>query len=186
MIVAGATDMFVSRGFEAMTMSEVVAACRISKRTLYRLFPNKLELFRSMVAAYCDGTFSFARAANEGPLDAALASIFRLDLDPSLELPRRRFAQKLASEIRLLPELEVVLHEMVRLKQTNEFARWLAEWNARGTVDIREPYLAASLLIDVLCSETSPSLYGSGLPFAISERNSYMRECIRYFVHGVK
>lgn len=137
-----------------------------------------------MVAAYSDYVLSFAAAADESTLDEALARLFRLDRDPALELPRRRFAQKLASEVLLLPHLEVAFIEVGCRSQKDKIAHWLADWNIRGSFCIQKPYVAASLLMNVLYSETSLDLYGSDRAYKTTERNSYLQECIRVSFMG--
>jgi AcrR family transcriptional regulator len=44
-ILAMATRIFVKRGFEAPTMAELAEACGCQRRTLYRYFPSKEDLF---------------------------------------------------------------------------------------------------------------------------------------------
>jgi AcrR family transcriptional regulator len=48
-----ATGVFAQRGFEAPTMEELALACRCERRTLYRYFPSRDELFwAAVVRAY--------------------------------------------------------------------------------------------------------------------------------------
>ncbi|MCD4482957.1 TetR/AcrR family transcriptional regulator, partial [Chromobacterium vaccinii] len=53
-LVAAATEVFVERGYEAASMSEISARAGGSKATLYNYFPSKealfLDVMRSLTA----------------------------------------------------------------------------------------------------------------------------------------
>jgi len=48
-LMAAAEDLFLDRGFVATTMSDIARAAGMSKKTLYKLFESKTELFRAML-----------------------------------------------------------------------------------------------------------------------------------------
>lgn len=50
-ILAAAEEMFLQHGFSKVTMEEIAAALGISKKTLYKFFPNKKELLRELLTA---------------------------------------------------------------------------------------------------------------------------------------
>jgi AcrR family transcriptional regulator len=71
-----ALALFVERGFDNVTMDDIAAAAKISRTTLWRLFPNKAEAFWG---GSLDSLFEEfrelldARPAAEGVLDSVLA-----------------------------------------------------------------------------------------------------------------
>lgn len=67
-IIRTATEEFLSKGFEGVTLAEIAGRCRISKTTLYGLFESKEALFSHV----------------------AIASIenFRYDIEKALDLKR--------------------------------------------------------------------------------------------------
>ncbi|MGO3886783.1 MAG: TetR family transcriptional regulator [Mycetocola sp.] len=66
-VIAGvALELFESRGFDEVTMDDVAAACGVSRRTLFRLFPSKGELVW--------GGFSEVSTAITERLDLALST----------------------------------------------------------------------------------------------------------------
>ncbi len=71
MIARVALDLFVARGFDQVTMSEIAEAASVSRRTLFRLFPSKSDLV-------WDGLQSVREVVRERA--AALAGV---DLAPS-------------------------------------------------------------------------------------------------------
>jgi AcrR family transcriptional regulator len=184
-IVGAAMGIFLKVGFTAMKMDDVAAACTVSKRTLYRLFPSKLDLFRSLVAAQGKDTLNFAGATEETTLENALVKLFRVDCDPHTDLAQTRFAELTLGEMRVVPELGTILFEEGFQNDKQQLAQWLADWKERGAPRLGDSYAAASLLIDLLhAADRTKSQAGAPSPIAVN-RNEYLRECIRYFVHGV-
>ncbi len=48
-ILSAAEEMFMQYGYSKVTMEEIAAGLGISKKTLYRFFPNKKELLRELM-----------------------------------------------------------------------------------------------------------------------------------------
>jgi AcrR family transcriptional regulator len=48
-IVEGARQIFLARGFDAASMSDIARAAGVSKGTLYVYFENKEQLFQAIV-----------------------------------------------------------------------------------------------------------------------------------------
>lgn len=81
-LVAEADRLFFTRGFSSVSMDELARSLRMSKKTLYRMFPSKQELLRAVLhrliteaeqstdAIFNDGELSFVEK-----LDRLLALI---------------------------------------------------------------------------------------------------------------
>src|SRR4051794_7468047 len=54
-IVEGARQIFLARGFDAASMSDIAKAAGVSKGTLYVYFKDKEELFGAIVLLECAG-----------------------------------------------------------------------------------------------------------------------------------
>jgi AcrR family transcriptional regulator len=48
-VLAVAADLFIQKGFSATTIDEIAKAANVAKRTLYKQYPNKGEIFRAVV-----------------------------------------------------------------------------------------------------------------------------------------
>lgn len=48
-ILAAAEEMFMQHGYSKVTMEEIAAGLSISKKTLYKFFPNKKELLKELL-----------------------------------------------------------------------------------------------------------------------------------------
>jgi AcrR family transcriptional regulator len=184
-IIGAAMDIFLKVGFAAMKMDHVASACTVSKRTLYRLFPSKLDLFRSLVAAQGKDTLNFDGATEAETLEDALLKLFRVDRGPQADLAQTRFVELTLGEMRVVPQLGTILYEEGFQNDKRQLAAWLADWKDRGAPRLGDPYAAASLLIDLLHAADRSTSLGEATSSLPVERNEYLRECIRYFVHGV-
>lgn len=185
-IVGKAIELFLDVGFVAMRMDDVAAARRISKRTLYRLFPGKLDLFRAMVDVHRQSMLIFPPMEHRMPLEDTLAKVFRLDIDPEEDCRRMGFIHRALAETRGVPELGDILHREGGEKGRALLAAWLADWKNTGAVRIGDPHTAASILMGmvfgaVVLKPGDVSRWPGG-----SDRKAYLQECIRYFVNGAK
>src|SRR3984885_6453750 len=52
-IVQGAREIFLARGFDAASMSDIARSAGVSKGTLYVYFENKEQLFQAIVHEEC-------------------------------------------------------------------------------------------------------------------------------------
>ena len=71
-ISAVATDLFLERGFDEVTVAEVARAANVSTKTVFNYFPRKEDLFfdRGAQAAALVARALRTRAEGEGPLRA--------------------------------------------------------------------------------------------------------------------
>lgn len=105
-IVAEARATFYELGYGGTTMDLVAARCRISKQTLYRLFPSKTDLFAAIIAEHRASMLALPRPADENlPFDKALELIFMIDIDEDQEREQDAFIQLAISESQQSPEI---------------------------------------------------------------------------------
>lgn len=185
-IVEKAYDLFLKAGFAAMRMDDVAADCGISKRTLYRLFPSKLDLFRSLVEFHRQSMLAFPESLALMPLEEALAELFRIDLDPQSDFRRLAFVQRTSAEARQVPELGEILHSEGSEMSRRLLAEWLAERKAKDAMHIGDPSSAASILMDMVFGSISLKPADTAYWPGGADRKAYLRDCIHYFVNGVK
>lgn len=183
-IVGVATELYLEHGYTEMKMSDVAACCAISKRTLYRLFPSKIDLFQAMVEEHRAMMLHFPSGLAERPLDDALAEIFRVDLDDVSDGRRTKFVMRTVEEARQIPEIGDIMHEHGGEQAKRLLAEWLSEWRAHSPRKLANPFAAASILMDmifgaVVLKQMKPLHLPGGF-----DRRAYVKECIRCFVNG--
>jgi AcrR family transcriptional regulator len=91
-IVAAALELFAERGFERTTIDQIAAAADISRRTFFRYFADKVELFFAedeRLLEVVEATLDAAPAA-EPVLEATRALAAHSAADPGRRLARER------------------------------------------------------------------------------------------------
>lgn len=89
LILAAALELFGRRGYEAVGMRDVAAACEISATGIYRHFPNKEALLIGLFDRLSDQLAAAARAATriEDPV-GQLAALIEFHVHQVLREPR--------------------------------------------------------------------------------------------------
>uniref|UniRef100_A0AAU2K046 TetR/AcrR family transcriptional regulator n=1 Tax=Streptomyces sp. NBC_00049 TaxID=2903617 RepID=A0AAU2K046_9ACTN len=74
-LAATALELFLERGFDAVSVADVAAAAEVSKPTLFRYFPSKEDLVLDRFADHQDEAARIVRdrPAGEGPVGAVRA-----------------------------------------------------------------------------------------------------------------
>lgn len=110
-------DLFIDRGFDAVTVDDIAAAAGIGRRTFFRYFPSKNDVpwgdFEALLTA-------FAARLGETPADVPVIEAVRMAVRsfndvPSEELLRHRHRMRI-----LLTTPDLVAHSTVR------YAEWRA------------------------------------------------------------
>lgn len=184
-IARQARDLFLQKGYGRTTMEDIVACCRISKSTLYRLFPSKTEVFGAVIDDHRQSMLALPGHYDKLPIDEALARIFRIDIDDDANHERFLLIRLVLVEAREFPELRTLLRDRGAGASRQDLARWLEEQRVAGRIDIPDANDAAKALMDlifgaiVVKSETIhewPPRH---------ERIRYLRNCIRMFTQGI-
>ncbi|QGY39293.1 TetR family transcriptional regulator [Pseudodesulfovibrio cashew] len=184
LIVAEAEKLFVERGFNGTSTEQIAAHCQISKQTLYRLFPCKIELFAAVVESHRLSMIDLGDGYDDLPLDQALARIFMIGLDqPSYEL-RAAFLRAAHVESVQHPELREILRSRGGERTRTELAAWLDRQCAKGRLVIDDPDNTAHMLMDMFTGAVIFEAIG-GFGWATrEERMAHFRVCIDTFLNG--
>jgi AcrR family transcriptional regulator len=121
-LLAAAKTTFTGKGFAATTMDDIAGAAGMSKKTLYKMFASKSDLFRAML-------LSSLPQVRFGDVQAKGTAIDRL-----------RLSLKRIADIALSPD-EIALHRLIvgeRLLSPDFagiFAEVIFDMGAKGVVD---------------------------------------------------
>lgn len=154
-ILDGALDVFMARGFDAASMSDIATAAGVSKGTLYVYFEDKEHLFVALIERERE-------IQRQGAFEA-------LDDDPDLAHALTRFGEGLArllvsdfavSAHRIvlgvterMPDLGREFYERGPMHGAQRLAAFLRRKSQQGLLSIDDPELAAAQFID-LCQST--------------------------------
>jgi AcrR family transcriptional regulator len=184
-IVAGAREIFLARGYAGTTTDVVAARCRMSKQTLYRLFPSKTALFRAMIEAHRQTMLDLPRDDEDVPLADAIAAIFRIDIDADEERARAAFIHLAMMESRQFPEVADLVRRYGVEPSRRLLAEWLADQRARGAIRLADAESGARMLMDLIFGAMGPPSGDRGWS-DLAARKVHIRRCIDVFLDGVR
>jgi AcrR family transcriptional regulator len=185
-ILSRAMEIFLELGFVATRMDDLASSCKISKRTLYRFFPSKLDLFAALVNAHRSSMVDFPPGLDDLTLEAALLRVFRVELDPEDDFRRMLFVQRTLVDARIVPELGEILHNEGGQRAKRLLAEWLETRKCREQIGSGDPYHLATMLMDLVFGAIALKPATSSYWPGGSDRKTYLQDCIRYFVNGIK
>jgi AcrR family transcriptional regulator len=163
-----ALRLFDDQGFDAVSMDDVAAAAEVSRRSLFRLFPNKAALVWGGLDEFAA---RFREALRSRPADepsaVALRAAYRIGAtfpDDAVEVTRHRLRV-----IRANPSLEHVGAATVTAL-TDEILRYVAERDGVTADDLAVAVRAHTLAAAASAALTWWALHGDGRPEDVLER----------------
>jgi len=163
--MAAAYDLFLEKGYEATTLSDIVGRSGGSLATLYEMFEGKPGLLRALVGDRCSAiSDAIDRAvSSRKPLPQALREIaeymFDKIIDPNaIALFKAAIAQ---------PELGRKLYEAGPANGQAKVAEYLALQAKNGELSIDDPVLAAQLFFQMMFGHFHQQLL-FGLPVTLT------------------
>ena len=184
-IVAEAERLFLEKGYGATCTVEIAARCRMSKQTLYRLFPGKTELFAAVVEANRLRLITLSDAFDDLPFEEALARIFMIDIDPEAYEARAAYLRLLQTEAVYFPELRGVMKTHGGEKSRADLRAWLDRQCEKRGLLIEDTRSAAHMLMDMFIGSVFFDAVGGFGWDDETERLAHFRHCITIFMRGV-
>ncbi|EGB16064.1 transcriptional regulator, TetR family [Pseudodesulfovibrio mercurii] len=183
-IVQAAEKLFVRKGFAGTCTREIAACCRISKQTLYRLFPGKLDLFAAVVESHRLKMIDFGDGYDDLPLDQALARMFMIDIDQQNYEIRAAFLRTANIESLQHPQIRDILRRHGGHRNRMELKEWLDRQCRKGRLAIQNTDNAAHMLLDVFTGAVIFDALGGFSWSDREERIAHFRQCIAIFLEG--
>jgi len=183
-IVSRATRLFIKHGYGATTTRDIAATCKISKQTLYRLFPCKAALFAAVIEAHREQWINLP-GDDELPLAEALAQIFRIDISDEADQERVDVIRLVLAEGRNFPELaEILIEESSGICQ-QQLAGWLQLQMAAGRLKPADSMKTAQILMNMVFGTVVMKHIDHMDWPGREQRRAHIRDCIQIFLHGL-
>lgn len=189
-IVAAASLLFLERGFNGVSLDDILQVTGGSKTTVYNYFGSKDGLFEAVILRICDEALIPLRALElqRLPLREALTRLGVTVLNV-LSDPVAVEAYRLAiSEAPRHPKAARAYYEAAPEAAARILATYLAERQAAGDLraDAGEPRRLASLFIDSLVHNLlMQALLGIAPVPRRDEEDSFVRDAVATFMHGI-
>lgn len=178
-----AAALFSEKGYEAATLSEVVARSGGSLATLYELFGSKAGLLAAMVAERCAriaAVIDGAALSGQEP-GAALREIGRFLLGQLTERDGIDLLRIVIAEVPRQPELGRLFYEAGPAAGRRTMGRYLAAQAARGALSIEDSEGAAVQLFHMLLGDLQMRLL-CGLPIPVEEAEAHIDRTVAAFM----
>jgi AcrR family transcriptional regulator len=173
-ILEAAVDVFAEVGFEALTMEGVALRAGVGKNTLYRRYPNKLELVVSAVRRFTDvGAPPPDTGSTNGDVRAIVDDLVAIVTDT----PMGRMLPILVATRTRVPELDAAYSEIVADKRARSAAAVRAgieRGDLRADVDVEA-------VVDALVSPIFYRLLVTNAPLDEQFRTTLVATVLRAF-----
>ena len=150
-IVDAAERLFLERGFGAVSMDDLAEAAGLARRTLYNQFASKEEIFREMllrVSGQLEHAFP-PGIETQGDVEDVLRLVARMILELHKNPGYLGFLRMVVADSRQFPWIAEEFAAVME-PQTERLTRYLAHLTSLGTLDCRNPLLAAHQFMGAL------------------------------------
>ncbi len=156
-IVQGAYSAFLELGFAHTTTAEVARRASVSKRAIYEVFANKMDLFATVITEYRYLFMDLPRPQNETlSLEETLFRIFRLDISESEAQAREAILKLMTRESVFFPELSDYLYESKAIHSRELLMEWLEKEHEKGKLNVEDSGTCAGMLMDIVFGALIP------------------------------
>ncbi len=153
-IVRSAAKLFLARGYDSVSINEIIAVVGGSKETIYSNFGNKAKLFEAVVQQLCSDVTINIDTRPVGTLEQQTIRVARSFVSTVLTPQIMSFHRLVTSIGREFPEAGRLFYKTGPETVYRIFAEWIALQQANGTIRAdRDPRRLAILLHDMLIGE---------------------------------
>lgn len=189
-LLDAAARLFVTKGFEKTTLSDLVDAAGGSRATIYELFGDKAGLFRAMMEQTNRRVveqLAAARATATTSPDEALVRFASHFLRGILNDEARAVVRVLVAESGRIPDIAEEFWRSGPAATVQQVADYLSALAGRGGLRIDDPEAAAQSFVSMVVGELFMKgliLPGPPVPDAEIERRA--RSAVRLFLDGIR
>jgi TetR/AcrR family transcriptional regulator, mexJK operon transcriptional repressor len=184
-IVRLAAPLFLKKGYDNVSIDEIIGVVGGSKATIYAWFGGKEGLFEAVVRQECRDVTMAIHVDATGTLEAQLTEIGQSFLAMVLSPPILEFHRLMVSIGRTFPEIGQLFYETGPASAYQIVATWIAKQQKEGRIVEEDPYRLAVLFLDMLIGEHQLSWLTSMPRAARREKiNETVRIAVKVFLRG--
>jgi TetR/AcrR family transcriptional regulator, mexJK operon transcriptional repressor len=180
-----AAPLFLKKGYDNVSIDDIIGAVGGSKATIYAWFGGKAGLFEAVVRQECRDVVMAIHADAAGTLEAQLTEIAHSFLAMVLSPPILEFHRLMVSIGRTFPETGRLFFETGPASAYSTVATWVAKQQEDGRIGEEDPYRLAVLFLDMLIGEHQLS-WLTGMPRAARRDriDETVRIAVKVFLRG--
>jgi len=186
-LINAATRVFLREGYGLASIDKVAAEAGVSTRTIYERYKNKADLLGAVISRLVDRTSAALATAELNRLEprAALALIADTITSRARDPDAAALFRIVATEAQRFPALAAKMRENNKQCVDNVVANYLRAQVARGELTLADPDRAATLFLQMICSELHESLlFGGEAAVARLDCKAHVEHVIDIFLLG--
>ncbi len=184
-IVRLVLPLFLKKGYDNVSIDDIIGVVGGSKATIYTWFGGKDGLFEAVVRQKCQEVVLAIHVDPAGNLEAQLTEIGHSFLAMVLSPPILEFHRLMVSIGRKFPETGRLFFETGPASAYSIVATWIAKHQKEGCIGEGDPYRLAVLFLDMLIGEHQLSSL-TGVPRAAKRGkiDETVRLAVKVFLRG--
>jgi len=186
-LINAATRVFLREGYGLASIDKVAAEAGVSTRTIYERYKNKADLLGAVIGRLVDRMSTVLSTLDLNRLEpkAALGVIAEIITDRARDPDAVALFRIVATEAHRFPELAAKMRENNKLCVDNAVANYLRTQARRGLLNLADPDRAATLFLQMICSELHDRLlFGGEAELATFDFKSHVDHVIDLFLLG--
>lgn len=184
-IVRMAAPLFLKKGYDNVTIDEIIGLVGGSKATIYAWFGGKQGLFEAVVRQKCEDVTLAIDIDLKGSLEEQLTRIGHSFLAMVLSPPILEFHRLMVSIGRTFPEAGRLFFQTGPVSAYSIVASWIERHQKDGLIIDEDPYRLAVLFLDMLIGEHQLGWLTS-MPHAVrrDQIDDTVRIAVKIFLRG--
>jgi TetR/AcrR family transcriptional regulator, mexJK operon transcriptional repressor len=184
-IARAAWPLFLKKGYDNVSIDEIIGVVGGSKATIYTWFGGKEGLFEAVVRQKCQDVVLAIHVDTAGSVEAQLTEIGESFLAMVLSPPILEFHRLMVSIGRTFPETGRLFFQTGPASAYNLVATWIARQQKDGCIGEGDPYRLAVLFLDMLIGEHQLSaLTGMSRTVRRDKIDQTVRLAVKVFLRG--
>jgi AcrR family transcriptional regulator len=188
-IVAQVAPLFIERGYEQVTIDDIVERIGGSKRTIYERFGGKAGLFEAVITEYCASVQRdlFAAVDQSSSLEKQLIAIGTHFLTMILHSRILEQHRLMVAMGRSFPKVARLFYQLGPASAYSLVAGWIGRQQKAGKIGAGDATVMAELFLDMLTGKHQLALLTSSFdetsPAAIART---VKAAAKIFLNGAK
>lgn len=185
-VLSEARRLFLDWGYRRMTMEELAVRTKMSKKTIYTVFPSKRAILGSILDDERGSILGLPFEDDSICLTNALRHIFRTDSHDEARLERMAMMRLCRQETPNSEEAELTLIQDIYDASARQFGDWVTRQVGLGRMRVIDPGVATTIMFEMFFGGLFTQDKKIKHWDSKDERRRYMEECVRVFVEGTR
>lgn len=187
--VIAATELFIAKGYDAVSLDDIVNHAGGSKASLYKYFGNKEGLFKAICEYRRDIFFkelSIKITPQNNNLRNLLVSILENFYFHLLQAENRKFVRLLFEQTKQNAELATYLYKECPEKMLHHVSKHLQIAHEQGQIVCENPLYSAQIYLGILWHFEWQVLMGVDPQGSLDEMSNYIQYSVDHFLKALQ